>query len=139
MRSRKKKTESGSLLVSGEIISPPTSGFTYNDAETKAHPPYGGLGLLMEAGQYDQRHDAGNDKPLMDYRQHLSRVLDQLIQTKSMAKSVLIATRMPLLFRTYALSSEASAALVPQTGYSPPAPKPATPRPTIIIQKSLLR
>jgi hypothetical protein len=33
-----------------------------------------------------------------------------------MAKSVLIATRMPLLFRTYALSSEASAALVPQTG-----------------------
>jgi hypothetical protein len=111
----------------------------YDDAETKAHPPYAGLGLLVEASQHNQCHDASNDKPLMDYRQYLSRVLDQLIQTKSMAKSVLIATRMPLLFRTYALSSEASAALVPQTGYSPPAPKPATPRPTIIIQKSLLQ
>jgi len=31
---------------------------------------------LVEAGQHDQRHDASNDKPLMDYRQHLSRVLD---------------------------------------------------------------
>jgi hypothetical protein len=126
------------LLVSGEVISHQRV-VAYDDAETKTHPPNGGLGLLVEAGQHDQRYDASNDKPLIDYRQHLSRVLDQLIQTKSMAKSVLIATRMPLLFRTYALSSEASAALVPQTGYSPPAPKPATPRPTIIIQKSLLR
>ncbi len=37
--------------------------------------------------------------------------------TKSMAKSVDIATRIPRLFRTYALSSEASAELVPQTGH----------------------
>lgn len=72
-----------------------------------------------------------------------------------MAKSVDIATSTPRLFRTYALSSEASAELVPQTGladqvrqsstifqdvpgYSPPAPNPATPRPTIIIQNKLL-
>ena len=35
--------------------------------------------------------------------------------TKSIAKSVDIATSIPRLFRTYALSSEASAELVPQT------------------------
>jgi len=63
------------LLVSGEVISHQRV-VAYDDAETKAHPPNAGLGLLVEAGQYDQRHDASNDKPLMDYRQHLSRVLD---------------------------------------------------------------
>jgi hypothetical protein len=38
----------------------------YDDAETKAHPPYAGLSLL-EAGQHNQRYDASNDKSLMDY------------------------------------------------------------------------
>jgi hypothetical protein len=71
--------------------------------------------------------------------QHQGRSSGWVLQTKSIAKSVLMATRIPLLLLTYSLSSEASAAFVPQTGYSPPAPKPATPRPTIIIQKSLQR
>lgn len=71
--------------------------------------------------------------------QHVGRFEGSALQTKSMAKSVLIATRIPRLFRTYSLSSEASQALVPQTGYSPPVPKSATPRATIIIQKSLQR
>ena len=38
-----------------------------------------------------------------------------VLLTKSMAKSVDMATRIPRLFRTYALSSDASAELVPQT------------------------
>lgn len=38
-----------------------------------------------------------------------------VLLTKSIAKSVDMATRIPRLFRTYALSSDASAELVPQT------------------------
>lgn len=54
-----------------------------------------------------------------------------------MAKFVVVATRKPRLFRKYTVSSAASVALVPQTGYSPPAPNPAIPRATIIIQNIL--
>lgn len=57
--------------------------------------------------------------------------------TKSMAKFVVVATRNPRFFRRYPVSSAASVALVPQTGYSPPAPNPAIPRATIIIQNTL--
>ncbi|KAH8764621.1 hypothetical protein BGZ57DRAFT_955986 [Hyaloscypha finlandica] len=53
--------------------------------------------------------------------------------SKSMAKIVAGATSMRLL-RIYNLSSEASAALVPQTEYFQLAPRTAIPRATIVIQ-----
>lgn len=64
---------------------------------------------------------------------------DIVTLTKSMAKFVVVATRKPRFFRRYPVSSAASVALVPQTGYSPPAPNPAIPRATIIIQNTLSR
>jgi len=90
----------------------------------------------MIACKDDQGDDTGSDAALKMI-EHLLTFLPRKIHTRSTEKSVVKATRKPRFFLNLDVSSLASVALVAQTGYSPPAPKPATPRATIIIQNIL--
>jgi hypothetical protein len=109
---------------------------TYHKAKSEAHSPDAFRAVLMIACENDQGHDTGSDKTLKT-DELLLTYFTQKIHTKSTAKHVVTATRKPRFFLNLDVSSLASVALVAQTGYSPPAPKPATPRATIIIQNKL--
>lgn len=111
----------------------------YHKAKSKANSPNTTLDVLVETSKNNEGHDTGSHKALGMGQFSEVELSPNSIRTRTMstAKSVVDATRNPLFFRRLAVSSAASVALVAQTGYSPPAPKPAMPRATIIIQNIL--